>query len=317
MGEQEIKSIAIQGKRSLLQKIVNDVAKNKYIYLMLLPVFIYYLMFHYRPMFGVLIAFQDYVPKKGILGSKWIGLENFKEFFQSPYFWTLLRNTIKISLSSIVFGFPAPIILALLINELKNRVYSRVVQTITYLPHFISLVVVCGLLKEFTLDTGVVNDIIAFFGGTRTTMLANPKMFVPLYVISDIWQQVGWNSIIYLAALTSIDMQLYEAAKIDGAGRFKQLLHITLPGISSTIVIMLILRIGNILNVGFEKIILLYNPAIYDTADVISTYVYRVGLQEFKWGFSTAVGLFNSVVNFGFLILSNQISKRFNDVSLW
>ncbi len=317
MGEQEIKSIAIQGKRSPLQKIVNDVAKNKYIYLMLLPVFIYYLMFHYRPMFGVLIAFQDYVPKKGILGSKWIGLENFKEFFQSPYFWTLLRNTIKISLSSIVFGFPAPIILALLINELKNRVYSRVVQTITYLPHFISLVVVCGLLKEFTLDTGVVNDIIAFFGGTRTTMLANPKMFVPLYVISDIWQQVGWNSIIYLAALTSIDMQLYEAAKIDGAGRFKQLLHITLPGISSTIVIMLILRIGNILNVGFEKIILLYNPAIYDTADVISTYVYRVGLQEFKWGFSTAVGLFNSVVNFGFLILSNQISKRFNDVSLW
>lgn len=317
MGEQEIKSIAIQGKRSPLQKIVNDMAKNKYIYLMLLPVFIYYLMFHYRPMFGVLIAFQDYVPKKGILGSKWIGLENFKEFFQSPYFWTLLRNTIKISLSSIVFGFPAPIILALLINELKNRVYSRVVQTITYLPHFISLVVVCGLLKEFTLDTGVVNDIIAFFGGTRTTMLANPKMFVPLYVISDIWQQVGWNSIIYLAALTSIDMQLYEAAKIDGAGRFKQLLHITLPGISSTIVIMLILRIGNILNVGFEKIILLYNPAIYDTADVISTYVYRVGLQEFKWGFSTAVGLFNSVVNFGFLILSNQISKRFNDVSLW
>lgn len=294
-----------------------ELSKNKYIYLMLLPAFVYYIMFHYVPMGGVLIAFQDYSPRKGILGSDWVGLENFVEFFTGPYFWKILRNTLKISLSSIIFGFPAPILLALLLNELKSKSYSRVVQTVTYLPHFISTVVVCGIVKEFTMDTGVINDLIAFFGGARSTMLIDPHKFLPVYIVSDIWQKIGWDSIVYLAALTSIDTQLYEAADIDGAKRLRKIVSITIPGIMPTIMTMFILRIGNILNVGFEKIILLYNPSIYDTSDVISTYVYRVGLQEYRWGYSTAVGLFNSVVNFGFLVLANCLSKRFNDVSLW
>lgn len=297
--------------------VVRELSKNKYIYIMLLPVFVYYIMFHYVPMGGVLIAFQDYSPRRGITGSEWVGFENFIEFFTGPYFWTILRNTLKISLSSILFGFPAPVLLALLLNELKSKRYSRSVQTVTYLPHFISTVVVCGIVKEFTMDSGVINDLIAFFGGERSTMLIDPKKFVPVYVLSDIWQKIGWDSIVYLAALTSIDTQLYEAADIDGASRLRKIISITIPGIMPTIMTMLILRIGNILNVGFEKIILLYNPSIYDTADVISTYVYRVGLQEYRWGYSTAVGLFNSVVNFGFLILANFMSKRFNDVSLW
>lgn len=300
-----------------MRTIRRELSKNKYIYIMLLPVFIYYIMFHYVPMGGVLISFQDYSPRRGILGSDWVGFENFVEFFTGPYFWKILRNTLKISISSIVFGFPAPILLALLLNELKMKNYSRVIQTVTYLPHFISTVVVCGIVKEFTLDTGVINDIIALFGGERSTMLIDPKKFLPVYVLSDIWQKIGWDSIIYLAALTSVDMQLYEAADIDGATRLRKIISITIPGILPTIMTMFILRIGNILNVGFEKIILLYNPSIYDTADVISTYVYRVGLQEYRWGYSTAVGLFNSVVNFGFLILANQMSKRFNEVSLW
>lgn len=300
-----------------MRAIGRELSKNKYIYIMLLPVFIYYIMFHYVPMGGVLISFQDYSPRRGILGSDWVGFENFVEFFTGPYFWKILRNTLKISVSSIIFGFPAPILLALLLNELKMKNYSRVIQTVTYLPHFISTVVVCGIVKEFTLDTGVINDIIALFGGERSTMLIDPKKFLPVYVLSDIWQKIGWDSIIYLAALTSVDMQLYEAADIDGATRLRKIISITIPGILPTIMTMFILRIGNILNVGFEKIILLYNPSIYDTADVISTYVYRVGLQEYRWGYSTAVGLFNSVVNFGFLILANQMSKRFNEVSLW
>lgn len=301
------------GKRAVLREL----SKNKYIYIMLLPVFVYYIMFHYVPMGGVLIAFQNYSPRRGITGSEWVGLQNFIEFFTGPYFWKILRNTLKISLSSIVFGFPAPILLALLLNELKIKKYSRVVQTVTYLPHFISTVVVCGIVKEFTMDTGVINDIIAFFGGERSTMLIDPHKFLPVYILSDIWQKIGWDSIVYLAALMSIDTQLYEAADIDGAKRLRKIISITIPGIMPTIMTMFILRIGNILNVGFEKIILLYNPSIYDTSDVISTYVYRVGLQEYRWGYSTAVGLFNSVVNFGFLILANFLSKRLNDVSLW
>lgn len=297
--------------------IVRELSKNKYIYIMLLPVFIYYIMFHYVPMAGVLIAFQDYSPRKGITGSEWVGFANFVEFFTGPYFWKILRNTLKISFTSILFGFPAPILLALLLNELKSKNYSRIVQTVTYLPHFISMVVVCGVVKEFTMDTGVINDLIAFFGGERSTMLIDPKKFLPVYIVSDIWQKIGWESIVFLAALTSIDTQLYEAADIDGAKRLRKIISITIPGIMPTIMTMLILRIGKILNVGFEKIILLYNPSIYDTADVISSYVYRVGLQEYRWGYSTAVGLFNSIVSFIFLIATNYMSKRLNDVSLW
>lgn len=303
--------------RSFPARLKKDLKVNKSIYIMFLPVLAYYLIFHYKPMYGAIIAFKDFTPIKGIMGSEWIGFKNFVDFFTSFYFWRVFKNTLVISFSTLIFGFPAPIILALLINELKSKIFSRTVQTITYMPHFISLVVICGIIRTFTMDTGIINDIIAFFGGQRVTLLSQPNMFVPIYVISGIWQEVGWGSIIYLAAMAGIDQELYEAAKIDGAGRWKQTLHVTLPGIAPTIIILLILRMGSLLNVGFEKIILLYSPATYETADVISSFVYRKGLQEFNWSFSSAVGLFNQVINFILLICTNWISKKVNESSLW
>jgi putative aldouronate transport system permease protein len=310
-------NINIPKAPSFMQRLKRDLVKNKGLYLLVLPVLAFYLIFHYKPMYGAMIAFKNYSPAKGVLGSPWVGLKHFQSFFGSHYFLRILKNTVTISLTNLAFGFPAPIILALLINELRVKWYSKLVQTLTYLPHFISLVVICGMIKDFTLDTGLINYIIEFFGGKPQTLLSVPSYFVPIYVISDIWQGVGWGSIIYLAALMSIDQQLYEAAEIDGAGKWKQTLHVTLPGILPTIAVMFILRVGNILNVGFEKIILLYNPVIYDTADVISTFVYRKGLLEFNWSYSSAVGLFNSVINFTLLITTNWLSKKFNETSLW
>lgn len=304
-------------KPSLGKRLKDDFQRNRALYLMALPVLAFYIIFHYVPMYGAIIAFKDFSPMKGILGSEWIGIQHFKDFFGSIYFSRILFNTLNISISTLIFGFPTPIILALLINELRSKVFSRTVQTVTYMPHFVSLVVICGLIKEFTLDTGVVNQVLSVFGWKPVSMLNKPELFVPIYVISNIWQEVGWGSIIYLAALTGIDPQLYEAAKIDGAGRFKQLIHITIPGILPTIVILLILRMGRLLNVGFEKIILLYNPAIYETADVISSFVYRKGLLEFNWSYSAAVGLFNSVINFFMLWSSNWLSRRLKGESLW
>lgn len=304
-------------KKSLGQRLKEDFQRNRALYLMVLPVLAFYIIFHYVPMYGAIIAFKDFSPMKGIWASEWIGFQNFKDFFGSMYFVRVLFNTLNISFSTLIFGFPAPIILALLINELRSKVFSRTVQTVTYMPHFVSLVVICGLIKEFTLDTGVVNQVLSVFGWKPVSMLNKPELFVPIYVISNIWQEVGWGSIIYLAALTSIDPQLYEAAKIDGAGRFKQLIHITIPGILPTVVILLILRMGRLLNVGFEKIILLYNPAIYETADVISSFVYRKGLLEFNWSYSAAVGLFNSIINFVMLWSTNWISRRLKGESLF
>ncbi|GGF80809.1 sugar ABC transporter permease [Paenibacillus albidus] len=309
--------MSVHVRETMRSKVRKDWLKNYSLYLIVLPVLLYYIIFHYLPIYGAIIAFKDYVPTKGIWGSPWVGLKHFQEFFDSYYFWRILKNTLVISLTSLVFGFPAPIILALLINEVKSRFFSRFVQTVTYMPHFISLVVVCGLIIDFTRDTGIVNSIIGPFGGDKVTMLNNPDYFVPIYVSSEIWQEIGWGSIIYLAAMGSIDPRQYEAATIDGAGRWKQTLHVTLPGIASTIIILLILKIGGILSVGYEKIILLYNPAIYESSDVISTYVFRKGLQEFGWSFSSAVGLFNSVINFTLLVGANWLSKKINQSSLW
>ena len=302
---------------SLKRRAAADFKRNKELYLLLIPIAVFYIMFKYLPMYGAVIAFQDYSPNLGIMESDWVGFQNFIDFFTDRSFWRVLKNTLIISISSLVFCFPAPIIFAIMMNELRNKLYTRVVQTVTYLPHFISLVVICGLIKTFTMDTGFINTIIEFFGGERATLLNNPKAFVPIYIISEIWQSVGWGSIIYLAALTSVDQSLYEAAVIDGAGRWKQTIHVTIPCIMPTIVIMLILKIGNILNVGYEKIILLYNPLTYESADVISSFVYRKGLIDKDWSFSTAVGLFNSVINFGLLIAANKFSKRVTDSSLW
>ncbi len=295
--------------------LARDLARNRHIYLMLLPVLLYYLVFHYLPMYGAAIAFQDFNPVKGVLGSKWVGLQNFQDFFSSVYFSRLIFNTIAINLLDLVFGFPAPIILALLINELRWNPFKRLVQTITYLPHFISVIVVVGMLFDFLARDGLVNQLLA--SPEPIAFMQSSDWFRQLYVGSGIWQQVGWGSIVYLAAIATIDPQLYDAAKVDGASRFRQIWHITLPGIMSTIVILLILRMGSLMSVGYEKIILMYNPLTYETADVISTYVFRRGILQADFSFSAAVGLFNSIINFGLLIAANRLSRRLTEHSLW
>lgn len=284
---------------------------------MMIPVLAYYFIFHYTPMYGAVIAFKDYSPMKGILGSDWVGMKHFVDFFDSYYFWRILKNTLLISLYSLVFEFPMPILLALLINEVRHRRFKRVVQTITYMPYFISLVVICGIITDFTNADGLINRMFMWLGYDGQAMLQRPDLFRPIYILSEIWQRIGWESIIYIAALSSIDQEQYEAARMDGANRLKQMFYITLPGILPTITIMLILRMGNLLNVGFEKIILLYNPVTYETADVISSFVYRKGLLEFGWSYSSAVGLFNSVINLILLITANYISRRVSNNSLW
>ncbi len=297
--------------------LVKDVKRNRYIYLMLAPVVAWYLLFCYGPMYGAQIAFRDFTPARGIWGSPWVGLANLQAFFKGFFFWRLVRNTLSINLLDLALGFPAPIILALLLNEVRSNGLKRLVQTITYMPHFISLVVVVGLLIEFLSREGLVNNLLGMVGIAPIGFLARPEWFQFIYVASGIWQHVGWGSIIYLAALSQVDPTLYEAATVDGAGRFRQLVHITLPGIAPTIIILLILRIGAMMAVGSEKILLMYNPSTYETADVLSTYVYRRGILDMDFGYSTAVGLVNSLVNFGLLVIANTISRRVNETSLW
>ena len=304
-------------KEAYLVRLKKDLIKNRTLYLLVLPVIIFYIVFCYLPMYGIIIAFQDYDPAFGFTGSPWVAFDNFKDFFSSVFFLRIFKNTFAISLSGVLFGFPAPIILALLINELTKKRFAKIVQTVTYLPHFISLVVVCGMIKDFTNSDGIITQLSVFFGGENLSMLMNKDLFVPIYVISDIWQGVGWGSIIYIAALSGIDAQLYEACEIDGGGRLRQTWHITLPCILPTIVIMFILRMGGILNVGYEKIILLQNPSIYETSDVISSFVYRKGLLEANWSYGTSVGLFNSIVNVFFLLGANFLSRKYTQTALW
>lgn len=298
-------------------RLGKDLKRYREAYILMLPVVLFYLLFCYKPMYGIIIAFKDYSPGAGIWGSEWVGLEHFRDFFDSYYFGRILKNTLVISLTSIILGFPAPIIFALLLNEIKNPRFKRIIQTISYMPHFISTVIVCGMITMFVSEKGIITYILTLFGGEKVSMLTNPDYFVPIYVLSGIWQGLGWGAIVYLSALSGIDPQLYEAARIDGANRWKQTLHVTLPGISGTIIIMLLLRMGSIMGVGYEKIILLYNAGIYETADVISTFVYRKGLLEAQWSYSTAVGIFNSVINFIIVVAFNKISKKLTEISLW
>lgn len=307
----------IGGEQTFRQRFVRDFKKNYTLYLLVLPVIAFYIIFHYAPMYGAIIAFKNFSPGKGILGSEWCGLENFRDFFGSVYFGRLLRNTLRISLSSIVFGFTAPIVLALLINELRSRSYSRVVQTVTYLPHFISMVVICGMLSDFCEQDGIITQICTLFGMPEQNLLRVPEYFTTIYVSSDIWQNVGWGSIIYLAALSGVDPSLHEAAKIDGATRWRQVWTVDIPCILPTIITLLVLRMGSVMSVGYEKIILLYNSLTMEKADVISSFVYRKGLQEANYGYSTAVGLFNSVINMILVITANTISRKLNETSLW
>lgn len=304
-------------KTNIFARLKKDLKKNRSKYILVIPVLLYYILFCYKPMYGVIIAFFDYRPARGIFGSDFVGLENFVNFFTGRYFVRTLRNTLLLSLGNLIFCFPSAIILALLLNEVKNMRFKKVTQTLTYLPHFISSVVICGMIIQFVQSDGLINDVIAFFGGERIPLLQHPEYFRSIYIISDIWQQIGWSSIIYLAALAAVDTQLYEAAKIDGAGKWKQMLHVTLPGILPTIMIQLILKIGGLMSVGYEKVLNLYNPSIYETADIISTYTYRVGIGQQDWSYSTAIGLFNSVVNCFLIVLANKISKRVTENSLW
>lgn len=298
-----------------------DLKANGGAYLLAIPVIVYFLLFAYKPLFGAIIAFKNFSRRKGIFGSPWagsFGFEHFIDFFTSVYFERTLRNTLTISLANLIFGFPLPIVLALLINEIRNKTYKRLVQTISYMPYFISTVVVCSMITLFTSEKAFIAEIVGWFGVEVTGNLLNyESTFLPIYTISTIWQSTGWNSIIYLAALSSIDTELYEAARIDGANRWKQTLHVTLPGISSTIILLLILAVGNMMNVGYEKVILLYNDLNRNSADVISSYVYRRGIEQADFSFGTAVGLFNSAINFVFVLAANRISHKATGAGLW
>ncbi len=287
------------------------------LYLLIVPFILWYLVFMYKPMYGLQIAFKDYDVLSGIAESPFIGFNHFQEFLKDEFFWRAFRNTIIINFYSLVFGFPAPIILALMLNEVKNVKFKKVVQTVTYLPHFISIVVIAGLVTNFLAPSGLINNILEMMGKDRTYFLTKPEYFRTIFVGMNIWKEVGFGAVVYIAALAGVDTQLYEAASIDGAGKFKQLLNVTLPSIRSTIIIMFILKIGQIMSVSYEAIILLYQPATYQTGDVLSTYVYRTGIVEGRYDFATAVGLMNSVIAFILVYISNRLSKKYSETSVW
>ncbi|WP_243647073.1 ABC transporter permease [Scopulibacillus darangshiensis] len=300
--------------RNLKRRIV----QHWELYLFILPAVLYFVIFHYIPMYGVQIAFKDFIPSLGIWGSPWVGFEHFTRFFESYYFWDLIKNTLGISLYSLAVGFPLPIILALSLNEAKDGFFKRSVQTVTYSPHFISVVVMAGMVIAFlSPTTGLINHIIGLFGIDPIPFMSDPKWFKTVYVFSDVWQNTGWGTIIYLAALAGVDPQLHEAAIVDGASRWQRIWHINIPALVPTMVILLILNTGSLLAVGFEKILLLQNSLNMESSDVIATFVYRSGILDAQYSFAAAVGLFNAVINAILLIVVNQIAKKRGGASLW
>lgn len=299
------------------RKLSSRIWKCRDYYIMLLPAVVYVILFHYAPMYGLQIAFKNYKVSLGVAGSPWVGFRNFTDFFGSYYFVTLLKNTLVLSLYALVVGFPVPIIVALVLNEMKGK-FKKVVQTVLYAPHFISLVVLVSILNSMLSPSqGVVNTILEMLGMERNYFMANPAYFPHLYVWSGVWQGMGWGAIIYLAALSSVDPALHEAADIDGATRMQKIIHINLPTIMPTIIIMLILRMGQIISVGYEKVYLMQNSMNIETAEVISTYVYKRGILNSNYSFSAAVGLFNNVVNVIMVLLANWISRKVSDTSLF
>ena len=286
-------------------------------YMLLLPGLIYLIIFCYGPMYGVLIAFQDYRPTKGVLGSEWVGLKHFIRFIDYPNFWRLIRNTLSITLYSLA-TFPFPIIFALFLNEIRHLRFKKTVQMITYMPHFLSEVVVCSLIILFLDRTsGPINNLIDFLGGTRIAFMGIPEAFSSIYVLSGLWQNLGWSSILYISALAAISVEEVEAAKIDGASRFQVMWHINLPGIMPTIIITFLMRVGSLMNLGYSKVFLLQNNLNLDASNVLSTYTYEVGLVGGQFSYSTAIGLFNNVVNIIILLVVNQITRRLSDTSLF
>lgn len=294
------------------------ILQNWQLYIFILPAFLYFFIFHYIPMYGVQIAFKDFIPSLGIWGSEWVGFEHFKRFFDSYYFWDLIKNTLGISVYELVVGFPLPIILALAINEAKDGLYKRTVQTVTYAPHFISVVVMAGMIIAFLSPaTGIVNHGLELLGFEPIAFMSDPKWFKTVYVFSGVWQSTGWGTIIYLAALSGVDPQHHEAAIVDGATRLQRIWHINIPALAPTMIILLIMNVGNIMAMGFEKILLLQNPLNLESSNVIATFVYQAGLLDAEYSFASAVGLFNALINAILLITVNQIAKKRSETSLW
>lgn len=313
-------SISTAGSVRSWSSIRRKLHRSRYLYVLFAAPFLFYVLFEYAPMYGVLIAFKEIKVFRGLgamLSAPGVGFKYFELYLSDPYFWKLVRNTALIQALGLAVVFPAPIVLALMLNEVRAVAFKRAIQSITYLPYFISQVVICGMIVNFFATDGMVNDFLALLGLPRTPFLARPEWFRPIYIGSDVWQDVGWGSIIYLAALTAVDPQLYEAASLDGAGRWRQLRHVTWPGILPTVMILFILAMGRIMDVGYEKIILLYTGATYETADVIATYVYRRGLIQSDFSYATAVGLFASVIGILFVVSANRISRSLGRPSLW
>lgn len=300
------------------QGILHQYWKHKELFLLLLPVIAYFVVFHYVPMYGVLIAFEDFLPRSGILGSEWVGLQNFQKMFSGLYFWPVFRNTLIISFLKLIVGFPMPIILALLLNEVSCGWFKKSVQTITYLPHFIGWVVLAGIVQQvLSPSTGVLNYVIAALGGEPIFFMGSTKWFRPVVVLSSIWRNCGWDSIIYLAATSGIDPTMYEAANLDGATRFQKIWYVTLPGLIPTITIMLIFALGGVMNDDFDQLYNMLNAKVLSVGDVIGTYTYRVGLQQMNYSYATAVGLFKNVIALLLVSLSNLFSKKISGSSLW
>lgn len=305
----------------MLAQTISKMRSHQLYYLLILPGLLYFIVFHYAPMYGVIIAFKDVSPFDGLAGmlsSRWVGFQHFRTFFDSYYFWDIIGNTITISFYRLLFGFPAPILLALLLNEVTHAYFKRIVQTISYLPHFISMVVLAGLTTTLlSVDSGFVNSVLVKLGFEPIFFLADTRYFRSVLVVGGIWKEIGWGSIIYLAAIAGVDQQLYEAAKVDGAGRLRQMWHITLPGIRPIAIILLILQIGHVMDAGFEQIFLLYSPPVYQVSDIIDTYVYREGLVDVNYSFASAVGLFKAVIALALVAGANMLAKRFGQDGIW
>lgn len=298
-------------------RILRKVRKSSWLYLIFALPFLYYAIFHYAPLYGIVLAFKDFNIMKGIMGSPWAGFKHFNRFLLDPYFWKLVRNTLLISFYGLLWGFPAPILLAILLNEVGHQKYKKFVQNVSYLPHFISTVVVAGMIINIMGTDGLFDQMVKLFGGAPEKWLMEPKYFRTIYTASGVWQGMGWTSIIYLAALSMVDGELYDAALIDGANRGQRIWYITLPALLPTISVMLLMNLGRIMSVGYEKILLLYNGSTYETADIISTYVYRRGILQADFSYSTAVGLFQTVISVILIVVSNQVSRKIGETSLW
>lgn len=297
---------------------IRNIKKNYVLYLFLLPSFLYLALFHYWPLYGVQIAFKDFKATEGIWGSPWVGLDHFTRFFESFQFWQLLQNTITISLYALIMGFPIPILLALILNYMTIPHFKRFAQTVTYAPHFISTVVMAGMVTLFlSPSSGLINTLLGVFGLEPVSFMQRPDLFKHIYVWSGIWQDTGWGSVIYMAALSAVSPELHEAAIVDGASKWKRIWNIDIPAILPTAVIILIMNVGSVMSVGFEKVYLLQNDANLAASEIFSTYVYKIGIQSAQYSYSTAIGLFNNVINFVLLISVNQLSRKWTGSSLW